>query len=69
MISPVNRLTLAVGMVIATLVGQATAAPVAPSENVTINLIRLLVQQGEIKDAAASRSPVAAVPARPTQGV
>ena len=29
MISPVNRLTLAVGMVIATLVGQATAAPVA----------------------------------------
>ena len=46
MISPVNRLTLAVGMVIATLVGQAAAAPVAPSENVTINLIRLLVQQG-----------------------
>ena len=54
MISPVNRLTLAVGMVIATLVGQATAAPVAPSENVTINLIRLLVQQGVLKIGRAS---------------
>ena len=47
MISNVNRLSLAVGMVIATLVGQAAAAPVAPSENVTINLIRLLVQGQE----------------------
>ena len=54
MISPVNRLTLAVGMVIATLVGQATAAPVAPSENVTINLIRLLVQQGVLTQDTAN---------------
>lgn len=54
MISPVNRLTLAVGMVIATLVGQASAAPVAPSENVTINLIRLLVQQGVLTQDAAN---------------
>ena len=48
MISNVNRLSLAVGMVIATLVGQAVAAP-APSENATINLIRLLVEQGILK--------------------
>ena len=54
MISPVNRLTLAVGMVIATLVGQATAAPVAPSENVTVNLIRLLVQQGVLTQDTAN---------------
>lgn len=54
MISPVNRLTLAVGMVIATLVGQAAAAPVAPSENVTINLIRLLVQQGVLTQDTAN---------------
>ncbi|QZP19299.1 putative porin [Pseudomonas sp. DR208] len=54
MISPVNRLTLAVGMVIATLVGQAAAAPVAPSENVTINLIRLLVQQGVLSQDTAN---------------
>lgn len=53
MISHVNRLTLAVGMVIATLVGQATAATAAPSENATINLIRLLVQQGVLKQEAA----------------
>jgi pyruvate/2-oxoglutarate dehydrogenase complex dihydrolipoamide acyltransferase (E2) component len=48
----VNRLTLAVGMVIATLVGQAAAAP-APSENATINLIRLLVEQGVLKQDKA----------------
>ena len=53
MISHVNRLTLAVGMVIATLVGQATAAPGAPSENATVNLIRLLVQQGVLKQEQA----------------
>ena len=53
MISHVNRLTLAVGMVIATLVGQATAATTAPSENATINLIRLLVQQGVLKQEQA----------------
>ncbi|MFJ2358214.1 putative porin [Pseudomonas fluorescens] len=52
MISNVNRLSLAVGMVIATLVGQAAAAP-APSENATINLIRLLVEQGILKQDKA----------------
>lgn len=52
MISNVNRLSLAVGMVIATLVGHAVAAP-APSENATINLIRLLVQQGVLKQEQA----------------
>ncbi|MGY2276627.1 putative porin [Pseudomonas monsensis] len=54
MISNVNRLSLAVGMVIATLVGQAAAAPApAPSENATINLIRLLVEQGILKQDKA----------------
>ncbi|KAA0942774.1 MULTISPECIES: putative porin [unclassified Pseudomonas] len=53
MIFHVNRLTLAVGMVIATLVGQAAAAPAAPSQNATINLIRLLVQQGVLKQEQA----------------
>lgn len=52
MISNVNRLSLTVGMVIATLVGQAVAAP-APSENATINLIRLLVEQGILKQDKA----------------
>ncbi|WP_236194971.1 putative porin [Pseudomonas glycinae] len=52
MISNVNRLSLAVGMVLATLVGQAAAAP-APSENATINLIRLLVEQGILKQDKA----------------
>lgn len=52
MISNVNRLSLAVGMVIATLVGQVAAAP-APSENATINLIRLLVEQGILKQDKA----------------
>ena len=52
MISNVNRLSLAVGMVIATVVGQAAAAP-APSENATINLIRLLVEQGILKQDKA----------------
>jgi len=52
MISNLNRLSLAVGMVIATLVGQAVAAP-APSENATINLIRLLVEQGILKQDKA----------------
>lgn len=70
MISHVNRLTLAVGMVIATLVGQATAAPVAPSENATINLIRLLVQQGVLKqeqaDGLIAQAEKEAVQARQT---
>eukprot|EP01132_Coremiostelium_polycephalum_P020282 gene20281-24100_t len=62
MISHVNRLTLAVGMVIATLVGQATAAA-APSENATINLIRLLVQQAAGPTAAPGDVRVQYVPA------
>jgi len=53
MISNVNRLSLAIGMVIATLVGPVAAAPAAPSENATINLIRLLVQQGVLKHEQA----------------
>ncbi|WP_085632785.1 putative porin [Pseudomonas sp. R16(2017)] len=54
MISHVNRLSLAVGMVVATLVGQAAAAAApAPSENATINLIRLLVEQGILKQDKA----------------
>lgn len=52
MISTVNRLTLALGMVALTLTGQAAAAA-APSENATINLIRLLVQQGVLKQEQA----------------
>ncbi|WP_095108197.1 putative porin [Pseudomonas sp. Irchel 3E20] len=52
MISNLNRLSLAVGLVIATLVGPVAAAP-APSENATINLIRLLVQQGVLKQDQA----------------
>ncbi|WP_285415387.1 putative porin [Pseudomonas sp. efr-133-TYG-5] len=67
MISNVNRLSLAVGMVIATLVGQAVAAP-APSENATINLIRLLVEQGILKqdkaDALIAQAQNEAVQAR-----
>lgn len=52
MISTVNRLTLALGMVALTLAGQASAAA-APSQNATINLIRLLVQQGVLKQEQA----------------
>lgn len=69
MISNVNRLSLAVGMVIATLVGHAAAAP-APSENATINLIRLLVQQGVLKqdqaDGLIAQAEKEAVQARQT---
>ncbi|MDI2595481.1 putative porin [Pseudomonas sp. 681] len=53
MISNVNRLSLAVGMVMATLTGHAAAAAPAPSENATINLIRLLVEQGILKQDKA----------------
>ena len=48
----VNRLALGMG-VIAALAGQAQAQPPAPSENATINLIRLLVQQGVLKKEQA----------------
>ncbi|MGN8278013.1 putative porin [Pseudomonas sp. SMN5] len=52
MISNVNRLSWAVGLVVLGLAAHATAAP-APSENATINLIRLLVQQGVLKQDQA----------------
>ncbi|WP_214512851.1 putative porin [Pseudomonas brassicacearum] len=52
MISNVNRLSWAIGLVVLSLAGHAAAAP-APSENATINLIRLLVQQGVLKQDQA----------------
>ncbi|WP_434706270.1 putative porin [Pseudomonas sp. Z1-12] len=52
MISNVNRLSWAIGLVVLSLAGHAAAAP-APSENATINLIRLLVQQGVLKQEQA----------------
>ncbi|NWB26578.1 putative porin [Pseudomonas gingeri] len=72
MVSNVNRLSLAVGLVIATLVGQATAQA-APSENATINLIRLLVQQGVLKkeqaDGLIAQAEKEAVQARQANAV
>ncbi|MDD0974722.1 putative porin [Pseudomonas fontis] len=72
----VNRLTLAIGLVVAAAVGPAIAQTPAPSQNATINLIRLLVQQGVLKqdqaqaliaqaesEAQQARASVAAVPA------
>lgn len=44
-----NRLVAGVGVMIAALAGQASADTVAPSDNATVNLIRLLVQQGVLK--------------------
>ncbi|SDB54535.1 Putative porin [Pseudomonas sp. NFACC23-1] len=52
MISNVNRLSWAIGLIVLGLSGHALAAP-APSENATINLIRLLVQQGVLKQDQA----------------
>ncbi|QBZ90144.1 hypothetical protein EPZ47_15965 [Pseudomonas viciae] len=52
MISNVNRLSWAVGLIVLGLSGHSLAAP-APSENATINLIRLLVQQGVLKQDQA----------------
>ena len=76
MMCSVNRLTLAVGLVVAAAVGPAVAQTPAPSQNATINLIRLLVQQGVLKqdqaqalidqaesEAVQARASVAAVPA------
>ncbi|MGE7991478.1 putative porin [Pseudomonas sp. NPDC089554] len=76
----VNRLTLAIGLTLGATVGQALAqAPAvsaAPSPNATANLIRLLVEQGVLKqdhanaliqqaeaEAQQARASVAAVPA------
>ncbi|TFF42524.1 putative porin [Pseudomonas sp. RIT623] len=51
---PVNRLTLAFGLLAAaTAVGPAVAHA-APSENATVNLIRLLVEQGVLKQDKAA---------------
>ncbi|MBD0682978.1 MULTISPECIES: putative porin [unclassified Pseudomonas] len=67
MIANVNRLSWAVGLVVLSLAGHASAAP-APSENATINLIRLLVQQGVVKqdqaDALIAQAEREAVQAR-----
>ncbi|WP_413791262.1 MULTISPECIES: putative porin [unclassified Pseudomonas] len=52
MISNVNRLSWAIGLMVLSLAGHAAAAP-GPSENATINLIRLLVQQGVLKQDQA----------------
>ncbi|TNB81899.1 hypothetical protein FHJ31_20570 [Pseudomonas sp. Fig-3] len=78
MISNVNRLSWAIGLVVLSLAGHAAAAP-APSENATINLIRLLVQQGVLKqdqadgliaqaerEAVQARQAATAVAAAPT---
>ncbi|WP_434611221.1 putative porin [Pseudomonas sp. R1-7] len=78
MIANVNRLSWAVGLVVLSLAGHASAAP-APSENATINLIRLLVQQGVLKqdqadgliaqaerEAVQARQAATAVAAAPT---
>ncbi|WP_312341253.1 putative porin [Stutzerimonas nitrititolerans] len=51
--SRVNRLALTIGVVIAAMAGQASAQAPAPSQNATINLIRLLVQQGVLQQDQA----------------
>ncbi|MCW1244847.1 putative porin [Pseudomonas sp. SAICEU22] len=51
MICKINRLALGVGLVIASLTGSALAQ--TPSQNATVNLIRLLVQQGVLKQDQA----------------
>ncbi len=71
MICTVNRLALGVGLVIASLAGTTLAqTPVAPSQNATVNLIRLLVQQGVLKQdqaqALIDQAEAEAVQARQT---
>ncbi|WP_313025684.1 putative porin [Pseudomonas lopnurensis] len=51
--SRMNRLALTVGVVIAAMAGQVAAQAPAPSQNATINLIRLLVQQGVLQQDQA----------------
>jgi len=46
-------LALTIGVVIAAMAGQASAQAPAPSQNATINLIRLLVQQGVLQQDQA----------------
>ncbi|MGY3019323.1 hypothetical protein ACVWZ5_004883 [Pseudomonas sp. TE6283] len=50
---PVNRLTLALGLLAAATAVGPTVAHAAPSENATVNLIRLLVEQGVLKQDKA----------------
>lgn len=63
-----TRLAAAVAVVMALSTGQAAAQSPAPSDNATINLIRLLVQQGVIKqdqaDALVKQAEADAVRAR-----
>ncbi|WP_194792019.1 putative porin [Pseudomonas sp. UFMG81] len=76
MMCTVNRLTAAIGLGLLATVGPALAQAPAPSQNATVNLIRLLVEQGVIKqdhanaliqqaetEAQQARASVAAVPA------
>lgn len=76
MMCTVNRLTTAIGLALLATVGPAMAQAPAPSQNATVNLIRLLVEQGVIKqdhanaliqqaetEAQQARASVAAVPA------
>lgn len=51
--SRMSRLALAVGVVATVMAGQAVAQAPAPSENATINLIRLLVAQGVLQQDQA----------------
>ncbi|NIE74698.1 hypothetical protein F3J45_09655 [Pantoea sp. Ap-967] len=50
---PVNRLTLAIGLLAAATAVGPTVASAAPSDNATVNLIRLLVEQGVLKQDKA----------------
>lgn len=67
MIRRMSRLALGIGAVIASLAA-ATSAQATPSENATVNLIRLLVQQGVLKqdqaDALIRQAEAEAVQAR-----
>ncbi|MGA4636015.1 putative porin [Pseudomonas solani] len=78
MICRMSRLALGIGAVVAGLAGPVLAQPPAPSENATINLIRLLVQQGVLKqdqaqaliqqaeaEAVQARQAAASAPAAP----
>ncbi len=51
--SRVNRLAMAVGVVVTVMAGHAAAQAPAPSENATINLIRLLVSSGVLQQDQA----------------
>lgn len=65
-----TRLACAMAVAVALCGGQAAAQSAAPSENATINLIRLLVEQGVIKkdqaDALVKQAEAEAVQARGT---